>query len=447
MTNKKVFYLMGGMLLCIFLLIYSKDAVYYSKENPEEVFDYEIITNQHGEKEITIYQYLGNQTDIIIPKYINGIRVARIGRRITYTDDVKVYTVAEEGVAKNVDTITLPPDIIIGDYAFWKGNIKKVIFQGKVLEIGSHAFGHCKMLNSIGTKTEESDYCEIATPTLGDGIFRECVSLKTVHFDNCVTYIAEGMFSGCTSLEKVVMGDGITEILDEAFWECTGLREVVFSKNLEKIGTRAFGKCRGLTQINLPDSVKEIKISAFAHCTSLVKIIFPPYITEATGFARCTALREVEFLGEIQKIGNYAFTETGIIQISLPPTVTEIGEGSFQDSTIQKIELSERVKKIDAYAFTGCSNLKIIDLPDNICDVEAEAFYKAGSEMLIVYYREGTQTQQAILEMEIEDLSYYCYPSYYIETSIDTNNGDILYSYYEYKKTEPISQVTFSIIK
>ena len=440
---------MGGILLCVFLLIYSKDAVYYSKENPEEVFDYEIITNQQGEKEITIYQYLGNQTDIIIPKYINGIRVARIGRRITYTNDNKVDTIAEEGVAKNVDTITLPPDIIIGDYAFWGDNIKKVIFQGKVLEIGSYAFGHCRILNRIGTKVEESDYCEIAAPILGDNIFVGCVSLKTVHFDNCVTYIANGMFKECIGLEKVVMEDGITEILDYAFSGCTGLKEIVFSKDLEKIGFSAFEECRSLTQINLPDSVKKIKPDAFVHCTSLIKISFPPYITEIVNFnfSRCTALREVKFLGQIQKIGDYAFTETGITEISLPPTVIEIGEGSFLDSAIQKIELSEQITKINAYAFTGCSNLKTIDFPDNIREIKAEAFYKSGNEMLIVYYREDTQTQQAILGMEIEDISYPRCPPYYIETSIDMDNGDIVYSYYEYNRVEPLSQVKFCVIK
>lgn len=185
------------------------------------------------------------------------------------------------------------------------------------------------------------------------------------------------------------------------------------------------------------------------HCTSLIKISFPPYITEIVNFnfSRCTALREVKFLGQIQKIGDYAFTETGITEISLPPTVIEIGEGSFLDSAIQKIELSEQITKINAYAFTGCSNLKTIDFPDNIREIKAEAFYKSGNEMLIVYYREDTQTQQAILGMEIEDISYPRCPPYYIETSIDMDNGDIVYSYYEYNRVEPLSQVKFCVIK
>lgn len=72
------------------------------------------------------------------------------------------------------------------------------------------------------------------------------------------------------------------------------------------------------------------------------------------------------------KLVGYNGTET---TVSVPKTVTAIGEGAFENNTtVEKIILPDSVKQIDAYAFWGCKNLRTVTLGKGLTNVGDFAF-------------------------------------------------------------------------
>jgi len=75
--------------------------------------------------------------------------------------------------------------------------------------------------------------------------------------------------------------------------------------------------------------------------------------------------------------GTYTVTglkDTGILRITLPEGVVEIGEGAFANSGILQAILPEGLLKIGKNAFAGCQLLNSVTLPSSLCVVEDEAF-------------------------------------------------------------------------
>lgn len=61
--------------------------------------------------------------------------------------------------------------------------------------------------------------------------------------------------------------------------------------------------------------------------------------------------------------------------VTVPNTVTSIGEGAFENNTtVEKIILPDSVEKIGAYAFWGCDNLKSVTLGKGLSAVDDFAF-------------------------------------------------------------------------
>lgn len=110
-----------------------------------------------GERLIRAFKKSSGTNTLIIPETINI--------------KGKSYTITSIGYAAfagyvNVDYIVLPPTIArIGDYAFFRTNIKSIELPSSVYEIGRRAFGHCGQLRSIittmgGVRIESSCYAE-----------------------------------------------------------------------------------------------------------------------------------------------------------------------------------------------------------------------------------------------------------------------------------------------
>lgn len=93
------------------------------------------------------------------------------------------------------------------------------------------------------------------------------------------------------------------------------------------------------------------------------------------------SLNDVEIPAElggapVTEIGFYAFEANyDITSVTLPDTVTLIGEGAFMDcGSLQSINIPEAVTGIDRGAFVACTSLTSITLPANVQYVREEAF-------------------------------------------------------------------------
>ena len=90
-----------------------------------------------------------------------------------------------------------------------------------------------------------------------------------------------------------------------------------------------------------------------------------------------------------QQIGGYPVTSIGasafsncsrLTVVTIPESVRDIGEGAFFGcSSLTSIEIPEGVTSIREDTFSGCSSLKSVKIPENVTRIENSAFSDCGS--------------------------------------------------------------------
>ena len=191
------------------------------------------------------------------------------------------------------------PVIKINGYVFSDNiNLTSVKIDNGLVKIDNGAFKGCKNLESV-TLSE-------SLTTLGSNAFESCKSLKTIKIPSGVTTIPFRCFYGCSSLESVTIPEGVTTIREHAFLSCN-LKELTLPESLETIGRYAFEDNRSLKSVNIPAKVKTIETQAFYGC-GLTDLVIPE---------------------GVQAIGSHAFYDNLLENLTLPSTITSIGNEAF----------------------------------------------------------------------------------------------------------------------
>lgn len=78
-------------------------------------------------------------------------------------------------------------------------------------------------------------------------------------------------------------------------------------------------------------------------------------------------------------VRKWCFFMSDLVSIQLPPTVTSIEEGAFNNCTsLQSIQLSDAITKIGNSAFALCAYLTTIQLPSSLITIGSKAFQNCG---------------------------------------------------------------------
>lgn len=183
----------------------------------------------------------------------------------------------------------------------WGTDIKSVVVESGVLNVGSRAFYHCDKLTSV-TLSESVD-------GIGNSAFEGCTSLRSIDLPDSLDYICDSLFKGCTALESVVIPEKVIDIRESAFAGCTNLTEVYFPDGLKDIKSGAFENCRKLKSVTIPDSVLFPGSSIFARCYSLesVKLSANQVGIGNYTFVGCTNLKSLTIGKNFSFAGEYAF--------------------------------------------------------------------------------------------------------------------------------------------
>ena len=240
--------------------------------------------------------------------------------------------------------------------------------------------------------------------------FKGCSSLKSVTIGNNVKSIGEGAFWDCTSLTSVTIGSSVTSIGLDAFrntgiyndnsnWENRVLYidnclikaktdisgAYTIKDNTRSIANDAFWNCESLTSITIPNSVTSIGEMAFTGCSSLTSIAIPNSVTSIGrwAFGDCSSLTSVTIGSGVTSIEEKAFYNTGIyndesnwkngvlyIDNYLIAAKTDIsGAYTIKDNT----------RLIAEYAFSDCSALTSITIPNSVTRIQYSAFEDCSS--------------------------------------------------------------------
>lgn len=132
----------------------------------------------------------------------------------------------------------------------WRGNIKSVIIEEGVTNIGSRAFEYYSWLKEISIPS--------SVKTIGDSAFVNCVSLKKIVIPNSVTSIGKACFARCYNLSSISLSSNLQFIGEKAFDRCESMTDIIIPNSVQSIGSKAFVDCYKLTNLIVPDEPFEI---------------------------------------------------------------------------------------------------------------------------------------------------------------------------------------------
>ncbi|MCD7764779.1 MAG: leucine-rich repeat domain-containing protein [Lachnospiraceae bacterium] len=235
---------------------------------------------------------------------------------------------------------------------------------------------------------------------------KNCSGNFELELGDKITDIGSNAFDGAAGLSKIVLPDGLLSIGDFAFNGCTGLTELVLPEKLQTIGSYAIYGCTGLTELVLPDSFPEDGLAAYAlaGCPNLREVSLPANWTVIPDglFQGNLSIESYEIPEGVVRVGEYAFADSALKEVSLPGTLLEIGEGAFQNCKLTSVALPDGIKALGKSAFRG-SALKTIVVPGTVGTIESLAFCGC-SDLESVIIEQGVTTINGLAFAYCEEL-------------------------------------------
>lgn len=259
-------------------------------------------------------------------------------------------------------------DIVIRGSVDHQGRTYSVTSIGKGAFQGATGMTSIKMDATIGS-IEDAAFqgctgitsVEIPDRTtfIGVSAFEGCSKLGTVTLSSRLSTIKDRAFAECAALSRIDVKDKITSIGDQAFLNCAKLSTIALPSRLTKIGNSAFEGCSVLNNVTLGSNLTFIGEAAFKDCQTLGAIAIPEKITEikAMTFSGCQVLSKVTYPSGISIIGAAAFKGTAFTSMTIPATVTEMGDEAFNSAkTLSAVTFDDSTTplKYGNNVFTGC---------------------------------------------------------------------------------------------
>ena len=285
-------------------------------------------------------------------------------------DDKLTWTLTSNG------TLTISGEGEMKDYADgeWedrKSEIKKIVIESGVTEIGCSAFTDCTSLTDVVipdsvTCIDNSAFLrctnlnEISLPDsvirLGSGVFEDCTNLKSVRLPQNLTSIPYRFFFGCSRLKSISLPDSVTQIGEAAFGFCDlqeqVVQEIVSSDNITFIGSRAFEGNKNIYTVHIGKNVEYIQTETFNYmstpsfhdCTNLTSITVSPENQTYTSINGLLCSKDGRSL---------LYVPVGISgRLDVPAGIETIGgEAMHYAFSIKIVHIPKSVKKIGSDAF------------------------------------------------------------------------------------------------
>ena len=215
------------------------------------------------------------------------------------------------------------------------------------------------IVNYIGDKSLRTLYI----PEQIEGLPVVSLGLNRLKMDNPFTVIMPDTIRNIdlfrsSNIEKIVISNNANTIGSNAFNGCSNLKEIVFGSNIMNIENNSFGGCSALESIAVAED--NLCFKSIDNC--LIDIENKKIILGCKNSV-------IPSDGSIAAIGDKAFSScTSLTSINIPDGIISIGEDAFRGCTsLKSVSLPNSIISIGSGIFTGCTELSEIHLPNNNC--------------------------------------------------------------------------------
>ncbi|GHV52404.1 hypothetical protein FACS1894181_15470 [Bacteroidia bacterium] len=306
-----------------------------------------------------------------------------------------VWSLTSGGVLTISGTGAMPDNMYPWPWDALRPNIKSVVIENGVTDIGGAAFYNCNELTSVVIPAD--------VQSVGQSAFGGCLRLASINIPEGVISIGRAAFADCNSLTSMIIPASVTSIGEGVFSNCANLLSIdVDPLNTHYIldGAALYDTNKTIllaypaknvnTTYTIPNGVKAIGHGAFSQCANLTEIIIPVGVTRIGFFAfdGCRSLNSINIPDGVTYIGGYAFYGSrSLTSITIPASVTFIGAWAFTYSALTSIIIPADVTDIGEGLFADCTNLSSVDVDPLNADYLSEGgvLYNKAKTVLLAY--------------------------------------------------------------
>lgn len=293
--------------------------------------------------------------------------------------------------------------LAIDNIAFFNNKIKSVWLPDKTEKVTNMAFrSNTGVENGIvhlyipKTKGNYVDNNAYQKPFVGDAIPAEAWAEKpwgTAHF------IFDGTtITGLSESGKIKIQNDTNLVLPDQ--NAAGEDVTAIGDGTNGVGTFGYKAADGT--VYAPDSVK-----LPAKLESIGNSAFSAVVDTKTSEVK-HGVKAVVFPETLKTIGNTAFQNAPLTEVSLPDSVTSVGSGAFTNTEkasihIEKVKLSKGMTDIPAGVFTN-QKIKVVEIPEGIKSIGRLAFAGNYVETLKISGTVESIGESAFLNNQMKEL-------------------------------------------
>lgn len=341
----------------------------------------------------------------------------------TYTTDGTTTTITGlTDYGKTLSGIVIPSEIdgipvtTIAADAFNGSSFESIVISETVTTIGSNAFGNCQNLTSIDVSADNTSF------TSSDGVLfnKDMTSLVAYPAGSSTSIYTvpdtvetiENAFNGASNLTSVEIPASVSEIHSTAFAGCSSLTAIHVDNYEGSIANPPWGSNATVYWLTLPENLDPEDIFIFTVDNGITTITG---LTENGKKIKNLEVPETLCGGTVTTIASSALGETTATEVTIPSTVTTIGDQSQFGNYFQSVKTlnynAASASKLEYYrsAFAN-TNITTLNIGETVTALADSMFDDMDNLITVNYYGNVTtagRTNYPVFGSRCEKLTYF----------------------------------------